>query len=133
MNSGRRTVAYIFMMIFGVLLLGLGCAGIVDEFWSGMGGSLMAVAVLRLVRLRRFSKDEAYREKVETEIGDERNSFIRGKAWGWAGYIFILICAVSTIVLRIAGQELLSMAASCAVCLMLVLYWAAHYLLKRKY
>ena len=45
----------------------------------------------------------------------------------------LLISAAAGIVLRILGQELLSMAASCAVCLMLLLYWVTHLILKKKY
>ena len=38
-----------------------------------------------------FSKNEAYREKIEIEEKDERNHFIRNKAWAWAGYLYVMI------------------------------------------
>jgi len=133
MKLGRKTAIYVVYIILGVALLALGIAEIVDSFWSGMGSGLLAVSILRLVQLCRIRKDETYREKVETERTDERNRFLRNKAWAWAGYLFILIAAVLIIVLRVMGQELLSMAASGAVCLMLVLYWVAYLILKKKY
>jgi len=40
---------------------------------------------------------------------------------------------VLVIVFKLIGQELLSTAAAMAVCLMLVLYWGAYMVLKRKY
>ena len=129
----RRMIPLIIYMILGLVLFGLGFAGIIDEFWSGMGGGLLAVGLMRTVQLIRLKKDESYREKTETEIKDERNCFIRNKAWAWAGYLFILIAAVAVIVLKLAGQELLCMAAGWAVCLLLVLYWVAYLILKRKY
>ena len=133
MKIRRRAVGYIIVFALGALLFGLNLAGLVDEFWSGMGSGLMAVSLLRLIQLFRLHKDESYREKYETEVSDERNSFIRGKAWAWAGYLFILIMSVSVIVLRVMGQNVLSIAASCAVCLMLLLFWGSYMVLKRKY
>jgi len=133
MNIGRRTVGYIILMFLGILLLGLGFSGTVNEFWNGMGWALVAVSVLRLIQLYRFHKDEDYRENFEIEAADERNRFLRNKAWAWSGYLFILITACAVIVLRVMDQALLSMAASCAVCLMLLLYLGAYLVLRRKY
>ena len=131
--NGKRIAAQILCAMLGGVLLVLGCFEVVDSFWSGRGAALMVVGALRLIRAYRFSKDASYREKVEIETGDERNRYLRGKAWAWAGYLFILITAVAVIALKVAGQELLSMAASSAMCLMLVLYWGAYFLLRKKY
>ena len=133
MKANRNLIIYILYLVIGVTLLGLGIANVVDEFWSGMGSGLIIVSVLRIIRVYRFNRNEEYREKVETEISDERNRFIRSKAWAWAGYLFILISAVAVIAFRVAGQELLSTAASVALCLMLVLYWVSFFILRKKY
>ena len=129
----KRMIVYILYCFFGVVLLGLGAAEMVDSFWSGMGSAFILIGLLRLVRMYRFHKDANYREKVEVEIADERNRFIRNKAWAWAGYLFILIAGVATIVLKVAGQDLLSYAASMTVCLMLVLYWISFLIIRKKY
>ena len=123
----------IVYLIIGVLLIGLSLAGMVDEFWNGMGSALLVIGVIQLIRRHRLNKNEAYREKVEIETNDERNKFIRNKAWAWAGYLFVMIMAVASIVLRIFEQDLLSIATSGAVCLMLVLFWGSYVFLKRKY
>ena len=107
--------------------------GIVDEFWNGMGVGLIVISILRLIQVLRYRKNEVYREKMEIETQDERNRFIRNKAWAWTGYMFVLIAAICTIVFRIIGQELLSFAASYAVCLMLILYWVSYLVLRKKY
>ena len=133
MKSDKRVYLSITWVVIGAVLFSMAVAGKVDSFWSGMGGALLAVGALQILKYYRLSKNEEYREKMEIEYNDERNQFIRNKAWAWSGYLFILIAAVSCIVLKIAGQEVLSMAASGAVCLMLVLYWVSYYLLKRKY
>lgn len=123
----------IVYLIIGAILIGLGFAGVVDEFWNGMGSALLVIGVIQLIRRHRLDKNEAYREKVEIETNDERNKFIRNKAWAWAGYLFVMIMAVASIVLRILGQDLLSIATSGAVCLMLVLFWGSYFFLRRKY
>ena len=121
------------LLIAGLTLIGLGIAGVVSEFWSGMGSALAVVGGARLLQIYRLSKNEAYREKMEVQTTDERLKYIRNKAWAWAGYLFILISGIAVIVLEIAGQHLLSMVASCVVCLMLVLYWICFWVLAKKY
>ena len=121
------------LLAAGLTLIGLGCAEIVDEFWSGMGSALLVIGTLRLLRFYRLKKNDSYREKMETAQTDERNQFIRMKAWSWAGYLFILCTAVSVIVFKLLGNDQLSQASSWGVCLMLVLYWVSYFVLKKKY
>ncbi len=120
-------------LLLGLILTVLCCMETLDEFWSGMGSALMVIGVLRLFRGYRLSKSDIYREKRKVAETDERFHFIRNKAWAWAGYLFIIICAVSTIIFRLLGQDLLCMVASGAVCLMLVLFWICFFILKKKY
>lgn len=133
MKQDKRIIVSIMWIIIGVVLIGLSFAGLVDTFWNGMGSGLLVVGIIQLVRFYRLQKNEAYREKMEIEATDERNLFIRNKAWAWSGYLFIMIAAVACIVFKIIGQDLLSMVASGSVCLMLVLYWISYIVLKRKY
>ena len=128
-----RRILSVVWVIIGLALIGLAFAGKVDEFWNGMGFALAIVGALQLLKWHRFNKNEAYREKMETEINDERNHFIRNKAWAWSGYLFIIICGLGTIVFKVIGNETLSMASASAVCLMLILYWMSYFVLKKKY
>ena len=123
----------IIYIVLGVAFLVLGILEVIDAFWSGMGGALIAVGVIRIVQFYRFRKDETYREKVEIEMKDERNQYLRIKAWAWAGYLFILIAAVSTIIFKLLGQDLLSMAAGFAICFIMLLYWVSYLVLRKKY
>jgi len=133
MKNDRRIVACIIYIFLGAALLTLGVLEILDSFWSGMGGALIAMGIIRMIQILRYSKDESYREKWDVETQDERNHFIRNKAWAWAGYLFVLIAAICTIVFKLLGQELLSMAASFAVCILVLLYWICFLVLKKKY
>lgn len=129
----KKNIYPIVLLVAGLVLTGLGLAEIVDEFWSGMGSALLVIGIIRLLRYYRLKKNDAYREKMETAVTDERNQFLRMKAWSWAGYLFIIVTALGTIIFRILGQDLLSQVASGAVCLMLVLYWVSFFVLKKKY
>ena len=129
----KKNIYPIALLIAGLALIGLGVAEMVDEFWSGMGSALAIVGGIRLLRYHRLKNNDAYREKMETAVTDERNQFIRMKAWSWAGYLFIMVSALATIAFRILGQDLLCQMASGAVCLMLVLYWISYFVLKKKY
>lgn len=129
----KKILISIMWIIIGSILIGLSFAGKVDEYWNGVGTGLFIVGILQVLRFWRLNKNETYREKMEIEKSDERNAFIRGKAWAWSGYLFIMIAGVSGIILKIAKQDLLSLVASYAVCLMLVLFWVSYLVLKRKY
>lgn len=132
-NNKMRFAFSIIWLVLGLILIGLAFAGYVDDFWNGMGSALAVIGALQLLRRHRFNKSEKYREKVNIEENDERNHFLRSKAWAWTGYIFVLSVAVLSIVLRILGQDMLSSAASMAVCYMLIIFWISYAVLKKKY
>ena len=133
MKMERRIFACIVYLILGVALMILGILEVLDSFWSGMGGALIAVGVVRMIHILRYRNDESYRENMEIEMKDERNRFIRNHAWAWAGYLFVLIAAISTIVLKLLGHDLLSVAAGFGVCVLVLLYWICYLALKKKY
>ena len=133
MKKDKRMIVRIIWVVLGTVLIALAFAEKVDVFWNGMGSGLLIVGALNLLRQYRFSKNEAYREKIEIEEKDERNQFIRNKTWAWTGYLFVIISAILCIVFKLIGQEVLSFAASGAVCLILVLYWISYFILRKKY
>lgn len=103
MRNDRRVIAAICYIVLGAVLLVLGMMEMVDEFWSGMGGALVVMGVLRMVQFFRYRNNEEYREKAEIAAKDERNHYIRNKAWAWSGYLFVLIAAVATIAFQNCG------------------------------
>ena len=133
MKNRRRLIIAMLWIVLGAGLFGSAVAGLLDSFWSGMGGGLIAVGVLRLVREVKYRTNEEYREKMDVELKDERNRFLANKAWAWAGYLFVLIAAVSTIVFKLLDMEDHMMMASGSVCLLLVLYWVCYVFLRKKY
>ena len=132
MNT-KRIYLSIFWIILGVALVI--CSGIrlIDEFWFSMGVAFMFVGSLQVMRFNKYKKNEEYREKVDIENADERNKFIANKAWAWAGYIYIQIAGVLTIVFKIIDKEELMMAAASSVCCIMVAYWISYRVLQKKY
>ena len=133
MKGNKRIFANIIEIIVGVILSILGFAGILDSYWSGMGTALIVVGVLMLVRQIRYKTNEEYKESVDVDVNDERNQFIRIKAWSWAGYIFVLAGAFGSIVFRIFDMNQYSQFLAYCVCLIMVLYWVSYLVLKKKY
>lgn len=133
MRQNKKMMISVLWLLLGIGLTVGGILGLLDEFWSGMGGGFLAVGVLQLVRRIRYQTNESYRESVDTAKSDERYKFLANKAWAWAGYLFVMIGAVGVIVFRILGMGDLSTFCGGSVCLILVLYWGSHLWLRKKY
>lgn len=129
----ERLIASIVEIIVGAALFICSVFGVVDEFWSGMGTSIFIIGVIFLIRNIKYKTNEEYREKIDIESNDERNKYISLKAWAWAGYLFVMLGAVGTIVFKLIGKEDLMMMASLSVCLIMVFYWISYIFLKKKY
>lgn len=133
MKNSKRMIASVVEIFLGLALSICGALGIVDSYWSGMGSALIVVGAIFLIRQIRYKTDKIYQENVDVKVKDERNRFLSMKAWSWAGYLFVMICAIASIVLRILGQDMYSVIAGYCVCLIILLYWASYMILRRKY
>ena len=133
MKITKKLISYILTIAVGATLLTLAIAGVLDSFWSGMGTSLLIMSILRLAQLYLYKTDKSYQEKMDTEVSDERNRFLRNKAWAWAGYLFVIIAAICTIVFKVMEQELLWQATGLGMCLIVTLYWISFLILRKKY
>lgn len=133
MKSNVKTILSILWIVLGAgLIVASKLAGL-DSYWGGMGGGLIFVGVLQLIRFIRYNRYPEYKTAVDTEINDERNRFIRAQAWAYTGYILVIAFALGSIILAIAGQELMSTVFSGCVCFIVLLYWIVFHILNRKY
>ena len=133
MNKNKLFIANILKIGIGIILAVCGYTGFIDEYWGGMGTALIMVGAIMLLRQIRYRTDEMYKENVDVQVNDERNKYLRMKAWSWTGYLFVLIAAFATILLKIMGMDQYALAASGCVCLMVVLYWFSYLILNKKY
>ena len=123
----------IFWIVTGTVLFVLSTMEIIDStIWSGMGGGLIGVGIVQLVRNIRYRTNDSYRQKRDIENHDERNRYLANKAWAWAGYCYVLISAVGSLVLMILGRPEYQLVAG-SMCLVVLLYWASYLILRRKY
>ncbi|MCR5134569.1 MAG: hypothetical protein K6B12_02935 [Clostridiales bacterium] len=133
-NSNVRLGFNVFWIVLGAVLLGLSVAEILDSsVYSGMGGALMAVGILQTVRIMKYRKDPTYKEEIDIKMHDERNTFLRMKSWAWTGYIVLLAEAVGCVAAMVLGKTTVQIVLGGAVCLMLLVYFAVYFVLKRKY
>lgn len=133
MKFSKRIIASIVWIVVGIVLTICSFFNLVDSYWSGMGTALLIVGILQVIRFIRYLKNPSYKEAVDTNAQDERNRFIAMKAWSWAGYLLVMIAAVTSIALKVLGYDDYSMIASLCVCVIVVLYWVSYWILKKKY
>lgn len=133
MKKNMRFIANFIEVVIGLILSVCGHMDIIDEYWSGMGTALVFVGCIMLFRQLRYKTNTEYKEKVDVAVNDERNKYLRMMAWSWTGYFFVLIAAFGTIIFKILGYDLYSLAAGCTVCLLIALYWISYLILKRKH
>lgn len=134
MYDNKRLFLSVFWVVLGAALLILSVTGKLDStLYAGMGGGLIAVGLLQIARNLRYRRDPAYREKIDTEVSDERNRFLRMKSWSWAGYITVIAEGIIAVVAAVRGQETVQLVLSYSVCLLLAAYYISYLVLSRKY
>lgn len=134
MNNNKRLALSIIYVVIGIVLIALSIAEILDSsFYSGMGGGLIAVGVLQIIRNIKYRSNQEYKERVDIEENDERNRFIHMKSWSWTGYIIVLVNAVGSIVATVMNQDLIRSYCLYSVCVILIVYWISYMIVSKKY
>ena len=134
MYDNKRLFLSVFWVVLGAVLVILSVTGVLDSArYAGMGGGFIIVGALQIARNLRYRRDPAYREKIDTEVSDERNRFLRMKSWSWAGYITVIAEGSAAVVAAVKGQETVQMVLSYSVCLLIGAYYISYLVLSRKY
>ena len=134
MYNNKRLALSIFWVVLGLVLFVLSEAEILDSsYFSGMGVALAVVGTLQVIRNLRYRKDAEYKEKIDIEVTDERNRFLRLQSWAWTGYTVVLVEAAGSIAAAVLGQEIVRQVLSYSVCLIICVYWISWFILSRKY
>ncbi|MCR5704218.1 MAG: hypothetical protein K6G85_06310 [Eubacterium sp.] len=134
MYNNKRLALSIFWIVLGVVLLGLSVAEVIEStYYGGMGGGFIAVGILQVMRNLKYRRDPEYREKIDVEVSDERNKYLRMQSWSWAGYIMVIGLAISSVIAMILGQEQVQLTLMYSMCALLMVYTISYYILSRKY
>lgn len=128
-----RLIWYIILILVGAALIITPALGWLDDFWVGMGGGLIGVAVVRLIMIARYKTNSDYAERVNVENRDERNLYLANKARSWAYYYSMLLEGIGIIVLRVMEYPELSTLLGFVLCGQLILYWGSWIYLKKRY
>ncbi len=132
--NNKKLVLSVFWAIMGIALIVLSITEVLNSpIYAGIGGSLTAVGIHQAIRNLKYRKDPDYRKKVDTEIQDERNSFLRMKSWACAGYIMLFVEGIGAIAAIILNQRTIQLILSYSVCMLLAAYWISYLILSKKY
>lgn len=82
MNLKEQKRFGILWLVVGLSLIAVGLALRTPEgsFFSGLGGGIIAVGIMRLARVYRFRRDPERAADYEASLKDERTVYIAGKA-----------------------------------------------------
>ena len=133
MKKYKNIVVNVFYIVLGIVLLVLSVMGKINNIFCGFGGGLIGIGALQLARAVKYHTNDEYKEMVNTEKNDERNRYISLKAWSWAGYSFVIICAVLALVFMIMNKIIYVQIASGAICLVILLYYFSYLVIRKKY
>ncbi|MCI5944866.1 MAG: hypothetical protein MRZ41_09245 [Eubacterium sp.] len=132
--NNRRLLLSVFWTVLGAVLLTLSIMEKIDSgIFSGMGGALMAIGILQIIRNVKYRKNSDYKEKIDILEKDERCKYLRLKAWGWAGYLVVLLEAIGSVIAMILGEQLIMQVLLVSVALIVGIYAISYMILNRKY
>ena len=101
MNIKKQMIKNIVLFIAGVSLLVAGILCKLDGFWTGMGGALISVSIVRLFQIKKYQTDPAYAKQIDISNHDERRSFVSDKAMVLTMKLVIYIALSTGILLYI--------------------------------
>lgn len=132
MMKNIRLALSIFWIILGGTLLGLSIAEIIDStLYSGMGGALIAVGMLQVIKQIKYRTNKHYKEETDIAISDERNKYLRLKAMAIAAYSVVLIQACGSVFAYILGYSTIGQFLLFSVSLIVFIYWLAYVILNK--
>lgn len=108
-------------------------AGLLDEFWCGLGICFTVMGALYTIKGIKYKTDENFRKEKDIEQKDERNKYISMKAWSFTGYIFVIMAGIAAIVFKILGMEDIMQVMTASICVMVLIYWISFMVLNKKY
>ena len=130
----RKLIISILWVAIGITLLVMEMTDMInDSIYAGMGGGFLVIGIMQIIRNFKYNSNKEYREKIDIESSDERNRYLRMKAWSWAAYIFVAVAAIVSIVLFVMKKNQTGQIISYSMCALLLLYWISYMILRRKY
>lgn len=128
-------------LIVSIIYILLGIALIVTailtksekDFISYYGIALLVMGLARLKKHFVLTKDEKKLKQKEIAENDERNISLINKARSAAFIIYILICAVASLVFFALEMKLIGQVLFASLMLLVIIYWMSYFIVRKKY
>ena len=104
-----------------------------NDFFLSFGIALLVMGIIRLIRHRKITTDEASMRKQEVAETDERFLMMNEKARSWAFSYSIMIAGIAVIVLSLLGMHDAAQPFAWYVCGQIGLYWICWLIIRKKY
>ena len=129
----RLYIAVSYIVIGLVLIAADALNHFENQFFFSFGIALIVMGILRLIRHRKITQDDAsIRRQVVAET-DERTLMMNEKARSWTFTYSILIAGIAVIVLSLLGKHEAAQPFAWFVCGQVSLYWICWLILRKKY
>ena len=95
-----------------------------------------AIALIGGVRLRNYlliTKSEERIKAQEIAEKDERNVAIADKAKSFSFMAYIFVACIDVIILHLLNKTQVALILSSSVCGLLLIYWVAYFIIRKKY
>ena len=129
----RLYIAVSYIVIGLVLIAADALNHFENQFFFSFGIALIVMGILRLIRHRKITRDDASIHRQEVAETDERTLMMNEKARGWAFACSILIAGVAVIVLSLLGKHEAAQPFAWYVCGQICLYWVCWCIIRKKY
>ena len=129
---------------FGILWLSIGAAlflaGLLlgeteyGSYISGFGGGLTAVGLVRLLRVRRLSRDPEKAADYDASLTDERTAYIANKARSMTFFICVYAqLAAGLLAILVFDQALIGQVLCLVTCAQSIVFTAVYWYYNKKY
>jgi len=124
-------IAYIAVGLFMIALSFI--LDNVDTFVSSYGLAIAVIGIARIRQYKRVTKNEETIRRQEIAETDERNIALSNKARNWAFVLYVMGASILVIVLQFTDMRDTATLIAYTVCILVALYWASYWILRRKY
>lgn len=132
-NMTKKNLIFsVVWVILGAVLFMCSYNNMIDQFWSGFGGGIFVVGILQLIKQVRYWRNEEYRKNFDINCTDERNQFVKRKAWASAACSYILIAAIGIVILKVLGKDLFISVIATSIGTLMILFWIFYLYYKAK-
>lgn len=129
----RLYVAISYILLGLVLIAANTLNHFENDFFFSYGIALLVMGVVRLIRHRKITKDEASMRKQEVTETDERFLMMSERAKSWAFSFSALIAGIIVIVLSLLGYQEEALPFAWFVCGQIGLFWICWCIIRKKY